>query len=387
MRKKYFIILFSLITACAIRKNLETPFLNPENKPALDVGGDGDPAHGTKFCSPEEDGTFNAKDIKLEFGTNGIDGSGWAIGGGCVLRPIREVWAVLNNLSVMKFEDADTFHSTRMKNIKAEFSHAYEITYSVSTVKGDVDWTMRWYHGIGGGSFAEPKSINVNYQRTKGDSSISIWRGGIVLTKVNDDVTAIGVRNEFKALQTKAKNVNSAIDALNEFIEHTRTGDPDWDALNGTKKNDAPAVVAPVKPKQEDAPTNAENEYDLKIECVVEDPQTLEEIFDLKKDDKIQANGKGDKTTMTINGKEGLPDFPSPLVLDEKSSAFKVDGIVKRNGGTLHFQMTGTIGGKGSVLFTFDSDKEGGTKMDGSAQLKKCQLIKKLDRTASPASE
>jgi hypothetical protein len=364
MKIKNFFFL-ALLVSCAIRKDLETPFENPENKAKVDQGGDGDPTHGTTFCKLQPDGTFNPKTILLQSSITS-DGNAVAIGGGCVMRPIREIWAVLNNLEIMKFEDADSFKAKSIAH-SSEFIRAYEITYFKSTVVGEIDWTILWYHGIGKGNFENPESLNINYQRSRGTSNIPVWKGGIVLTKVNDTVTSISVRNEFKARQSKGENVTSARDAIAEIIGHARDGAPDWKRLENDTSVKQPQITEP--------PTSVQRtsfKPGLKIECTVGDPKTLADVFDLKKGDKIQSEAKGDKTDVTINGAEGLKDFPFKLELNKKNSKFKVEGQIERHNGILKFKMLGQLAGKGSISFKYGSNNKEGTHMQGTAQLDGC---------------
>lgn len=246
MIKGLFVVIGAfLLAGCAIRNNLETPFNNASNTPVVHDGS-GDGSGQTKYCVPDAKGSYDGKAIALQSGLN-ADASAWAQGGGCVLRPIREVWAVINNLEVMKFEDADRFTATRTINPKADFTHLYAITYYKSTPIGAINWTIEWYHGIGSGTFTDPNSVNINYQRTKGTAFIPIWHGGIVLTKVTDAVTSVAIRNEFRASQSDAENVGSAQDALTEMIRHMRDGAPDWSRLNtGLKDNPDQPDPAPA---------------------------------------------------------------------------------------------------------------------------------------------
>jgi len=233
--KKLIVAVLVLASSCAVRKNLETPYTNPTDKPAVDDGsggGGGDVPTGTKFCMPDANGNFDGATIVLQSGQTATDGSAWAEGGGCILRPIRDVWATLNNLEAMKFKAADSFTAVRTVHPKPEFTHLYEITYAKSTIIGPINWTIDWYHGFDKGTFEAPERVNVNYQRIRGTSNIPIWYGGIVLSKINSAVTSIGIRNNFKARQSSAANEASAKSALSEMVTNARTGAPDWNRLD-----------------------------------------------------------------------------------------------------------------------------------------------------------
>jgi hypothetical protein len=254
MKTRKFIALICILTfnfSCAIRKDLETPSAPPPDKPGVDDGSGSDPTQGTKFCKPDSNGKFDGITMLMQSGQTAADGSAWAEGGGCVLKPIREVWATINNLEVMKFQAADSFTYQRTLHPTPDTTHLYEITYNKSTAIGPIDWTIDWFHGFDKGTFDAPQRVNINYQRVRGTSNIPVWHGGIVLSKVNKSVTSIAIRNDFKARQSSSANEASARAALSEIITHSRDGSPDWGRLNtGLKDNpnqpDPPVTGDPV---------------------------------------------------------------------------------------------------------------------------------------------
>ncbi len=233
--KSFFIV--ALVTAlplgCAIRKNLETPFNNPVNKPVVDVPVDA--THGTKYCSPDAVGGFDVDKIALDGGLNSA-GVGWADGGGCVSRPIREVWAALQNLEALKWDDVDRFTAVRTVHPSPDFTHLYAITYFKGTIIGTIDWTIQWFHGFDQGTFELPTRVNITYQKVHGTSNIMVWQGGITLSKVNDTMTSIGIHSEFKARQSNSENVQSSKDSLTELVRKARTAAPDWVRLESDLK-------------------------------------------------------------------------------------------------------------------------------------------------------
>jgi hypothetical protein len=221
--------LLSLPLGCAIRKDLETPFNNPSNKPVVEVPDDA--THGTPFCSPNANGKFDAQTIQMKSGM-GAGGVAWADGGGCVMRPIREVWAALQNLEAMKWDDADSLNFERVDHPNGDFTHLYSITYYKSTIIGNIEWMIEWFHGFDQGTFDAPLRVNISYQRVKGTSNIPVWQGGITLSRVKNGVTSIGIHNEFKARQGNSENVQSAQDAVAEVTRKARAVAPDWARLN-----------------------------------------------------------------------------------------------------------------------------------------------------------
>jgi hypothetical protein len=204
---------------------------------------------GTKFCMPGANKKFAEDPPVIQVSMNS-DGSASAVGGGCVLRPLREIWATINNLDVMKFVAADSYTATRTVNPMNGFTHLYEITYSKSTPIGSISWTIDWFHGYDIGTFLAPGQVNIKYDRVSGTSLIPVWNGGIVLTKVLDNVTSIAILNTFKAAQSDSANESSAHDALNEMIGHARDGAADWTNLNSGLKADPSQPDPPTPPYQ-----------------------------------------------------------------------------------------------------------------------------------------
>jgi hypothetical protein len=246
MHKKILIILSLLfIAGCAIRKNLVTPFAVPVNKPIRD--GDGDPTHGTTYCPPGADGKFDPAAILSNTGMDPAgDGAVSTDGGGCVMRPIQEVWAALNNLEQIKFQDMNSFEATRQINPTPAFTHLYVITYHTSTPIGEQTWTLDWYHGFDQGTFEAPERVNIIYGRTGGSSTISAWSGQITLTKVNSQITSMAMHNRFKSLQGSDKDKGSSSDTVSEMIRHARTVPPDYKRLlDGLTNVPAPVPTPP----------------------------------------------------------------------------------------------------------------------------------------------
>lgn len=230
--------------ACAIRKDMPTPFVNPTNKPKVDVPEDA--TNGTKYCEPDANGRFDSATVHIEGGL-GANAVAWADGGGCVLRPIREVWAALQNMDAMKWDETDRMTFARTDHPNTDFTHLYGVTYYKSTIIGLIDWTIQWFHGFDIGTFDEPLRVNIQYKKVNGTSNIPVWEGGITLSKVKNGVTSIGIHNEFKARQSNGENVQSAKDSIIELTRKARTAAASWENLN-TGFRDNPAQ--PDKPVQ-----------------------------------------------------------------------------------------------------------------------------------------
>ena len=228
-----------ILAGCAIRKNLNTPSPVPVfGKTNSQTGQGGDcnyqAAAGCKvYCAPNAKGQYPTNIMLGSTGTN-PDGSSWAEGGGCVLRPIREVWAALNSYAAMKVEAADSYavdhpHVTLGPTI----TNFYEISDHYSELGGFFKFheIMRWYNGLFSGTFMAPNAVEIVFERVSGGAQVSIWNGYITLAKINDSTTSFFIHNNMRTLQSDDDIAHAESYGV-EMITKARTLAPDWNNLN-----------------------------------------------------------------------------------------------------------------------------------------------------------
>lgn len=221
--------LVSGVSACAIRSNLDTPFVDPKNKPVDNTPTDA--SKGTKYCAPDASGNFDGQTVLAEAGL-GQGNVAWAEGGGCVLRPIREVWAALQNIEASRWNETQSATFTRVDHPNKDFTHLYNITYKRGTPIGPIDWTIAWYHGFDLGTFDAPERINITFKKISGTSMIPVWEGTVTLSRVRDGITSFGMQTHFQAFQGNPQNVQAAKDSIGDILAKARTVAPDWIELN-----------------------------------------------------------------------------------------------------------------------------------------------------------
>src|SRR6185312_12320673 len=212
MRIYFFFVLTAILASCAMRKNLDTsspppviagqsnsgttndPDLRaatPDYSGCVNSGGSLCAAASTPFCSPDATAKYPGDN---QVGTTGLnaDGSAWAKGGGCVLRPIREVWAALNNELGMKIGASDSYVMDHPNiQLSSTITNFYQVTYSKNApIIGSINWTLRWFHGVVDGTFEQPQVVEIIYKRFSGTPFMPVWDGKIILAWLNNSTTA-----------------------------------------------------------------------------------------------------------------------------------------------------------------------------------------------------
>ena len=183
------------------------------------------PVHATRECAPHADGSF-AADFQVKYG-NGS--SMWGQGGGCISRPIREVWATALNHALLMWDGVGKTSWNRLAP-QGSLTHTYDVYYAVKRMGIVVAaWHMMWYYSVSKGNLNDPQQILINYHRSSGTTHIPYWEGTIVLEKVTDGVTGFVMRNQINADATKPADAGSAV---SDVFKKLSTGAPDWSQLN-----------------------------------------------------------------------------------------------------------------------------------------------------------
>ncbi len=256
MAKAYLLIGLAVsLAGCAIRKNLNTPVTPPVIASGTTGGALTDPelkrampdysrcantataecaALETKFCKPNSKGKYAGNQIHGTAGMNS-DGSAWARGGGCVNRPIREVWAAFNNDTTLDIEAADSYSVDHPKiQLSPTITNFYQLTYYKNApIVGTISWTLQWFQGVPVGTFEQPQVVEIIYQRSRGTIFMPVWDGKIFLAWLNDSTTAFYMYNHFRSVgQTKSDIIKDAESFGLEMIDKARRIPPNWVNLN-----------------------------------------------------------------------------------------------------------------------------------------------------------
>src|SRR5690606_12754725 len=92
---------------------------------------DPDEVEVTEYCKPDDDGVWPEGIGDIEHGST--DDYGWAEGGGCIHRPIREAWASLFDIPNLVRDGVDR-HAFHLLPPEDPFSHRFRIDYEIDDV-------------------------------------------------------------------------------------------------------------------------------------------------------------------------------------------------------------------------------------------------------------
>jgi hypothetical protein len=192
----------------------------------LSAGSCGDPTsgiHNTNYCKVDATGKILTPDQIFSYQQNSGVHSG---GGGCIARPIRDVWGVFFNNGVMKPDDVDEYTSTpKPELVPANANPPVLFVFDLYNVHHvpliNPAWTVRWYHSMQYGTFETPNEVAINFQKIQGTSYIRVLQGGFVLDRVTDDITS-WVMDQYA--DAERYDTNKAYQDVQEDFTRMRTG-------------------------------------------------------------------------------------------------------------------------------------------------------------------
>jgi hypothetical protein len=182
--------------------------------------------HNTSYCQVDSNGKILSQD---QINARDENGGVHSTGGGCIARPIKDVWGIFFNNPLMQPSDVDEYTSTPRPDLvpppsaDPEVVFAFDI-YNVHHVPLiNPSWTVRWYHTIQFGTYEAPDEISINYQKIQGTSYITTMQGGYVLDRVTDEVTS-WVSDEF--VNATQYDTNKGTTEIQQDLVRMRTGAP-----------------------------------------------------------------------------------------------------------------------------------------------------------------
>jgi len=189
------------------------------------------------LCDRNGQGSFESvRDVIREKGTE--DRIHYAMGGGCIYRPIRETWAATQTIEAMDWISSDlkTFKRIPTNQVDYLFEGNYEegkgsrtgIKKLFGKFVGKQKWVMQWTHYVHEGNIEDPEIILIYYKKIKGTKFINHWEGAIILIKVAPQVTLFFMQNKVRATTTNPK---LAAASITEMLEKLPQITPNWDYL------------------------------------------------------------------------------------------------------------------------------------------------------------
>ena len=207
-----------------------TPVAGPSPTPAPAPVNTVKPSY---YCKPDGNGNFDNSIVIMTGGNSSDPTNGSYVfgqGGGCINRPLREVWAVAMNNSLLTWDG--TSNSSNVAASPSGVTKTFEVHYSATRkylgFPFTVTWDMDWFHILQKGTVQDPEKILINFHRYQGTTHIPYWEGSIVIQRVTDQITGVYVRNQIHADQT---GVDDATSASTQIVQKYRTGAPIWNEL------------------------------------------------------------------------------------------------------------------------------------------------------------
>lgn len=152
-----------------------------------------------------------------------------AVGGGCVGKPIRELWAVLQNESGLKWTDALSDGIRSVPSADAAFVFETQYRAGPSFNKRMVDWIVEWHHFLDRGTMDQPEYLKIDFQKTIGTEYIVAFRGTVHLQRFADHVT--GYMMDMQETGGKQINQENAHNAVTDIYQNLLNESPNWKYL------------------------------------------------------------------------------------------------------------------------------------------------------------
>jgi hypothetical protein len=211
------VVLLTVTVAC--QKKTSTPFTGDPTKPIAPIDSSFGSRHSTSIAGDEPDSVQPLPHTKYCFMVNHHLRAGYhtddqgqasddrgsfsfADGGGCINKPIKDLWATAMDLDYFKWDGGDTYQvdaHPKRDAPKPGTHDSYSVRYhsfmkSTPTLYGD--YLMHWFFTLKSGTEVAPEAVLINYVKTAGISNIHRWEGTIILERVSDSVTSFGMRDQ-----------------------------------------------------------------------------------------------------------------------------------------------------------------------------------------------
>ena len=190
-------------------------------------------------ASIEPEASMNGYVDHTAFQNSRKDGLNLGHGGGCVMLPLKDVWARIANYQEFIFDDIGEIggdaglKASRLlgKNQVLNYEVAYETLHHTAnpTLK------FQWLHMIkpGDGDLDHPKIVTVVFNMTTSSSVFGIvpykkWNGQIILTEVAPSVTSVFIENR---ADIYTQNAQDSQDSAENLLKKIKEGRPDWEML------------------------------------------------------------------------------------------------------------------------------------------------------------
>jgi hypothetical protein len=158
-----------------------------------------------------------------------------AVGGGCIARSIRELWAVMQNEPALRWTDSDSDGMRQIPSADAAFVFETQYRAGPSFNRRMVDWVLEWRHSLDLGTTDNPEYLKIDFQKTVGTGYIVTFRGSVHLQHISDTVT--GYMMDLQETGGKQQSQENAHKAITDIFEHLHAEKPNWTYLDSQEED------------------------------------------------------------------------------------------------------------------------------------------------------
>lgn len=191
-------------------------------------------------CGPDSNGNYSEQTliqssgvrtlrVKMSDGTEREIAPNFALGGGCVNRPIREVWAASLNWPAMQWNGSGKATVQQINSRDLDDLLSFDVRHEVVVGIIPISWTLSWNHFLRKGTTAEPNHVIIRFNKSAGTGFITRWKGRIDFQQLSPNVTSFGLEVELLA---QGKDIKDATQEIFEYHDKIKRVAPNWDALS-----------------------------------------------------------------------------------------------------------------------------------------------------------
>ena len=194
----------------------------------------------TDHCSPDSSGKYSDDTqmtvsepmvvaMKSSRGKSSSKTVYFAKGGGCVLRPLRELWAVALHWDDMQWKDSGSATVEGITPLRKGAVQSFRVNYhQVPIPFVNVDWALDWNFYLPWGTPQNPESLMIHFFKSSGTDYITYWEGRIQLHALSSNVTSFTLDASLLAYTKDQKAVD---DEVYEYHQKLKSVSPNWSAL------------------------------------------------------------------------------------------------------------------------------------------------------------
>ncbi len=188
----------------------------------------------TQYCRPDHQGIFSDNTVMISEGMRPLQRARktsvfFSNGGGCIRRPLREVWAASLNWGSIQWNHTGRAQVQSMQPPSPSVLLNYRVHYRVNPIPFVVvDWSLDWQHILKTGTVEQPVDLLIQFTKTSGTSHITAWNGSIELNELSPDLTSFALDVELLATGKGSADPKNQVFELHEKLKRAA---PNWSAL------------------------------------------------------------------------------------------------------------------------------------------------------------